>query len=33
MKISKKTSSLVAETLDPFLKILAAELVNLLSEH
>lgn len=32
MKVSKKTSSLVSETLDLFLKTLAAGLVNSLSE-
>lgn len=33
MKVSKKASSLVPETLDPFLKTLAAGLVNSLSER
>lgn len=32
MKIGKKASSLVLETLDPFLKMLATRLVNLLSK-
>lgn len=33
IKVSKKASSLVLETLDPFLKMLIAGLVNLLSER
>ena len=33
MKVSKKAFSLVPETLNPFLKTLAAELINSLSEH
>ena len=33
IKVSKKASSLVPETLDPFLKTLAAGLMNSLSER
>lgn len=33
MKVSKKASSLIPETLDPFLKMLAVGLVNSLSER